>query len=198
MHWLDIIILVVLGVGAAMGFYSGLLWQVARVVSLALSIYLAIVTNTPIASWLGEQYPDLNVAASRIGAFIVVFLLVYLALYLLTRAIHNAIKAANLETMDRVLGALLGALKMAAVAACICGLMAALDLQLFKEWFEQAVIARHFAKGTDAVVGLIPQTSRDRLDEGVQQVRDQLQQKMVDAAADALKGDALKGDAAKK
>ena len=32
MHWLDIIILIVLGIGAAMGFWSGLLWQVARVV----------------------------------------------------------------------------------------------------------------------------------------------------------------------
>ena len=192
MHWLDIIILVVLGVGAAMGFRSGLLWQVARVVSLALSIYLAILANTPAATWLGEQFPDLNPAVSRIGAFIAVFLLVYLALYLLTRAIHNAIKAAKLETLDRVLGAILGAVKMAALAACVCGLMAALDLQLFKEWFEQAVIARHFAKGTDAVVGWIPQQSRDRLDEGVQQVREEMQKKIVDAAADTLKGDAAK------
>src|SRR5947208_742643 len=129
MHWLDIIILVVLGVGAAMGFCSGLLWQVARVVSLALSIYLAILANTPATDWLGEQFPDLGPAVSRIGAFIAVFLLVYLALYLLTRAIHNAIKAAKLETVDRILGALLGAIKMAALAACVCGLMAALDLQ---------------------------------------------------------------------
>lgn len=187
MHWLDIIILVVLGVGAAMGFCSGLLWQVARVVSLALSIYLAIVANAPFSEWIGEQWKDVNPAVARIGAFIAVFLLVYLVLYLLTRALHNAIKAAKLETVDRVLGALLGAIKMAALAAVICGLMAALDLPLFKEWFEQTVIAKQFARGTEVVVGWIPQGSRDRLDEGVQQVRDQLQQKVVDAAADALK-----------
>src|SRR5207247_10743073 len=100
MDWLDILILIALGVGAAMGFCSGLLWQVARVVSLALSIYLAILANTPLATWLGEQWPDLNPAFNRIGAFIAVFLLVYLLLYLLTRAVHSAIKLAALETLD--------------------------------------------------------------------------------------------------
>jgi membrane protein required for colicin V production len=192
MHWLDITILIVLGVGAAMGFCSGLLWQVARVVSLALSIYLAILANTPAANWLGEQFPDVNAAVGRIGAFIAVFLLVYLILYLLTRALHSAIRAAKLETLDRVLGALLGMVKMAALAACVCGLMAALDLQIFKEWFAQATLAPYFAKGTEVVVSWIPQSSREHLDEGVQQVREQFQQKVADAAADALKHEAAK------
>ena len=134
MHWLDIIILVVLGVGAAMGFCSGLLWQVARVVSLGLSLYVAIMTNTAIADWLSEQWHDGNPAVIRVVAFVVVFLLVYLTLYFLTRLLHKAIKATKLETLDRLLGALLGVVKMAAIVACICAVMAALDLQIFKDW----------------------------------------------------------------
>lgn len=192
MHWLDIIILVVLGLGAAMGFCSGLLWQVARVVSLALSLYVAILTNASVADWLGTQWKDLNPAVNNVAAFIGVFVFVYLVLYLITRLIHKAIKASKLETLDRILGALLGAAKMAAVVACVCGAMAALDLQIFKEWFEQTTIAPQFAKGSDVVVGWIPQTYRDHADEGVQQVRDELQKKITDAAVDAIKGEAAR------
>jgi membrane protein required for colicin V production len=192
MHWLDIIILVVLGVGAAMGFYTGLLWQVARVVSLALSIYLAIIANTPSAEWLDEQWKDVNPVINRIVAFVAVFLLVYLAFYWITHLLHKAIKASKLETFDRLLGSLLGAVKMAAIVACACGVMAALDLQIFKDWFAQAPMAAYFAKGTDVAVAWIPQETRDQANEGVQQVRDQLQQKITDAALDAVK------DAAKK
>jgi membrane protein required for colicin V production len=192
MHWLDIIILIVLGIGAAMGFCSGLLWQIARVVSLALSLYLAIATNADVAEWIGEQWKDSNPAFNRIAAFIAVFLLVYLILYLVTRLLHNAIKATKLETLDRVLGALLGIIKMAAVVACVCAVMAALALPIFQEWFEHSTLAPYFAKGTEATVRWIPQSYRDRIDEGITQVRTQLQQKIADAAMDGLKGEAAK------
>ena len=187
MHWLDIIILVVLGVGAAMGFCTGLLWQVARVVSLALSLYVAIMTNTAGADWLAAQWHDVNPAVNRVVAFIAVFLFVYLVLYFLTRLLHQAIKASRLETLDRLLGGLLGAVKMAAIVACVCAVMAALDLQIFKDWFEHATLAPHFARGTQEVVAWIPQHYRDGVDDGIQQIRTQVQQKIADAATDAMK-----------
>ena len=187
MHWLDIVILVILGVGAAMGFCSGLLWQIARIVSLALSVYLAILTNANVTAWLGDQWPDANPAFNRVAAFIAVFLIVYICLYLITRLIHKAIKESKLEMLDRLLGALLGAVKMAAVVACLCGVMAALEMQIFKDWFAQATLAPQFAKGTEIAISWIPQSYRDRLDQGVIQVRDQLQQRITDAALDTLK-----------
>ena len=192
MHWLDIVILVVLAFGAVMGFWTGLLWQVARVVSLAASIYLAILANDSVAGWIGGQWKDLNPAVNRIIAFIGVFVLVYAILYLITRLIHQAIKASRLETMDRVLGALLGSAKMAVVMACVCAGMAALALPIFQEWLDQATIAPHFAKGTHVVVGWIPQSYRDRVDEGVQEVRDQMGQKLADVAKDAVKNEPAK------
>ena len=187
MHWLDILILIVLGIGAAMGFWTGLLWQVARVVSLGLSLYLAILTNNDAAEWLGGQWRDVSPAVNRVVAFVAVFLSVYLGLYLLTRALHRLIKATQLEVLDRLLGGLLGVLKMGAVTAGVCAVMVALDLQVFKDWFEEATLAPHFARGTQIAVGWIPQEYRDRLDEGVQEVRDQMQQKLADAAVDAIK-----------
>ena len=187
MHWLDIVILVVLGIGAAMGFCTGLLWQVARVVSLGLSLYAAIAINAAAADWLGQQWKDANPAVNHVVAFIGVFLAVYLTLYLITRALHKVIKATKLETLDRLLGALLGAAKMAAVVACVCAFMAALDLQIFREWFEQATVAPYFAKGSDLAVRWIPAQYREQMDDGVEQVRDQLQKKVADAALEAIK-----------
>jgi membrane protein required for colicin V production len=187
MHWLDIIILVLLGVGAAMGFWTGLLWQVARVVSLALSIYLAILVNTPITDWLTEEWQDVNPVFDRVVAFIAVFLATYLILYWITHLIHKTIKATKLETLDRLLGSLLGILKMAALSACVLGMMAALDLEIFREWFKQASIAPEFAKGTDVAVRWIPQEFRDNANDSIQQVREQLEKKITDAAMDSLK-----------
>jgi membrane protein required for colicin V production len=192
MHWLDILILVVLGIGAAMGFASGLLWQVARVVGLCVSLYLAIVVNAEVTAWLGKEWKDTNPAFNHIVAFVSVFIGVYLLLYLITRLIHKAIKATKLEMMDRVLGGVLGTLKMAAVVSCVCAVLTALALPLFQEWFEQSTLAPYFAKATEAVISWVPQDYRDKADEGVQQVRDQLQKKITDAALDTLKGDAAK------
>ena len=107
----------------------------------------------------------------------------------ITRLLHRAIKETKLETLDRVLGSLLGALKMAALVACILGVMAAIDLEIFRDWFDKATLARPFARGTDVLVALIPQDYRDHANEGIREAREQIQQKITDAAVDALKGE---------
>jgi membrane protein required for colicin V production len=180
MHWLDIIILIVLGLGAVFGFWSGLLWQIARIVSLALSLYVAITVNTPLAEWLEHQWRDTSPTICRVGAFVLAFILVYLILYLITRMVHQAIKATKLEMVDRMLGALLGMAKMGAIVSGVCAALIALDLQMTRGWVEQSMLAAPFAHGTDVVLGLIPHSYRDRLDENVQQAKDQLQKKAAE------------------
>jgi uncharacterized membrane protein required for colicin V production len=187
MHWLDITILLVLGIGAVFGFASGLLWQIARFASLALSFYLAIALNALLTDWLTQLWHDGNPIVCRVIAFTVVFLLVYLLLYWLTLLLHKAIKATRLETMDRVLGALLGMAKMSAVVSLACAGLVALALPMTQAWLDQSLFARPFARGTEIVFGMIPQDYRDRVQDGVQQARDQLQKKGIDAAVEHLK-----------
>jgi uncharacterized membrane protein required for colicin V production len=102
------------------------------------------------------------------------------------------IKATKLETLDRLLGSVLGFLKMAALSACVLGILAALDLEIFREWFHQAAIAPEFARGTEVAVKWIPQEFRDNANESIQQVREQLEKKITDAAMDTLKGEVKK------
>ena len=187
MHWLDITILVALGIGAGFGFWSGLLWQVARVLSLVLALYAAVTLNPHAAEWIGTQWPDTGSVVCKIGAFVAIFLVVYVALYLITRVLHKAIKETKLELLDRVLGSLLGMAKMGAVVSAVCAGIAMLGIPLTREWMEKSSLAPAFAKGTDVAVNLIPKEARERLDENVQEARDQLQKKATDAALDALK-----------
>ena len=187
MHWLDITILVALGIGAGFGFWSGLLWQVARVLSLVLALYAAISANPYAADWVAEQWPDTGSVLCKIAAFVAIFLFVYVLLYLVTRMLHQAIKATKLELLDRILGALLGMAKMAAVVSAICAGIAAVGIPLTRDWMGKSSLAPAFARGTDVAVSLIPKEYRERLDENVQEARDQLQKKATDVAMDALK-----------
>jgi uncharacterized membrane protein required for colicin V production len=165
---------------------------VARVVSLGVSLYVAIAINSAAADWLAEQWKDVNPAVHHVVAFIGVFLAIYVTFFVITRALHRAIKETKLETLNRLLGALLGTAKMMAVVGCVCAVMAALDLQIFRDWFEQATVAPYFARGSAIAAHWIPPQYREQVDDGVEQVRDQLQKKVADAAIDAMKAEIAK------
>ena len=66
-------------------------------------------------------------------------------------------------------------------------MVVALALPTVQDWFEHSTLAPHFARGTEMVVGWVPQSYCDRIDDTLTQVRGQLQQKLADAAEDALK-----------
>jgi uncharacterized membrane protein required for colicin V production len=111
---------------------------------------------------------------------------------MVARSIHNSIKETKLELLDRVLGALLGIAKMSAILCCVCAAIAALAIPMTQAWMEQSTLAPHFARGTEMMVVLIPQSCRERWDANVQEARDQLEKKAADAALDAIRGDAAR------
>lgn len=188
MYWLDTTILIALCIGAGLGFWSGLLWQVARVLSLALSAYTTVVVNEPVADFLGEHVlKGVDTRLTRGVAYVLVFVAVYLVLFLLTRLIHKTIRAARLEMLDRLLGAVLGAAKMALVIAALCALLAAVSLPLTQEWLEQSTLAPLFARGTDALFALVPEHYRTQVNENLHQMRDALQRQAAEQALGATK-----------
>src|SRR5581483_11488409 len=155
MYWLDIVILILLGLGAGLGFWSGLLWQVARVVSLGLALYATVLFNEPATGLLTEAVRGIDPRVSQGVAYVAVFLAVYLSLFLLTRLLHKTIKAAHLDLLDRLLGALLGSAKMGVAVALACAGLAALALPLTQQWLAQSTLAPLFVRGTDAALEMI-------------------------------------------
>ncbi len=175
MFWLDIVILVLLGLGAGLGFWSGLLWQVARVVSLGLALYATILLNESATQFLEEVVRGIDAHVAQGIAYVGVFLGIYLTLFLFTRLLHKAIKATHLELLDRLLGALLGAAKMGAVVAAACLGLASLAVPTTEDWLAHSTLAPLFARGAETAVAMIPEDYRDRASEGLEQVKETLQ-----------------------
>jgi uncharacterized membrane protein required for colicin V production len=192
MFWLDIAILTLLTLGAVLGFWSGLLWQVARLLSLGVSLYATLVFNEPVTQLLHEHVaPEAHLGLLRAVAYGGMFLGTYILLFTLTRLLHRTIQATKLESLDRLMGAALGTGKMVLLLAPACAGLAYLALPITQEWMEKSTLAPLLARGMHDALVVIPEDYRHQAEESIQHVRDRLQNEAVDRALDAI-GDELK------
>src|SRR5262245_17647500 len=121
MYWIDTLLLALLVLGAALGFYSGLLWQIARIVCLAVAVFATIAFNEPVTVYFRDHLlRDADPRVVQGIAYVLVFLAAYLMLFLASRLIYAGIRATDLEIADRLLGGLFGAVKMALVLGACC------------------------------------------------------------------------------
>jgi membrane protein required for colicin V production len=188
MHWLDVTLLALLALGAGLGFWSGLIMQVARLLCFGLAIYLTFLLNEPVTRLLHERVaPEAHINLLHGIAYVAVFLLVYIALFALSRLIYRVVRATKLETLDRIAGAVLGALKMALILAPVCALLAMLSLPATDAWMSQSKIAPVMAQGLQAALVLVPEQYKTQAKESVEHVRDQFQNHAAAKAVDLLK-----------
>jgi uncharacterized membrane protein required for colicin V production len=175
MHWLDVAILTLLGLGAALGFWSGLLMQVARLISLGLAIYLTFLFNEPVTQLLHTRVaPEANVNVLRGIVYVAVFLVAYLSLFAVSRLLYKVVRATKLVFLDRLAGGVLGALKMLLLVAPACALLAYLALPATEEWMHNSTIAPLLARGVDRVLDLVPEHYRAEAQQSVDHVRQRM------------------------
>jgi uncharacterized membrane protein required for colicin V production len=188
MHWLDVTLLALLALGAGLGFWSGLIMQVARLLCFGLAIYLTFLLNEPVTRLLHDRVaPEAHINLLHGIAYVAVFLVVYIGLFALSRLIYRVVRATKLETLDRVGGALLGALKMALILAPACALLAMLSLPATDAWMSESRIAPVMAKGLQSAMVLVPEQYKTQAKDSVDHVRDQFQNHAADKAIDILK-----------
>ncbi|SRR6266536_4359326 len=119
MYWLDFVLLLVLGIGAFLGARSGLLWQVARIVTFFLAVYACIHYHGIAAGWLLQHLRAESPVVPWLLAYLVTFLSVYAVCMLITYVLERMLRAAKLKPMDRLLGAGVGILKAGLLAGAI-------------------------------------------------------------------------------
>lgn len=120
MTTLDIIILVVLGAGAIVGFSKGALRQLAGLLGLVAGLLIAKALYATVAERVFLPLTDSLTVAQGI-AFVVIWLAVPLTFLLLASLLTKAMEAVSLGWINRLLGAVLGALKSALlVSLLIC------------------------------------------------------------------------------
>ncbi len=188
MYWLDATILVLLAVGAGLGFWSGMFIQVARVLGLVASVYASVFFNDPVTRLVKDRFlTEIDERLIRIVAYGLVFLFVFLVLFIITRLIVKLIRESPLATLDRIMGSVLGTVKIALVLAGVCGGLNAVSMPTTKEWMEKSALAPYFAKGLDVMMKAIPDESKTQVNDHVQQWRDALQRRAVDEVLRAAK-----------
>src|SRR5437660_1512735 len=104
MHWLDFILILVLGIGGLLGLRSGLLWQVARLAIFFGAIYACIHYNSAVSQELQKHFDGLNGSTSQLMAHIVTFLGVCLIGLIITLILEHFLRAVHLKPLDRLLG----------------------------------------------------------------------------------------------
>ena len=173
MFWLDTTIIALLILGAILGAVSGLLWQVARILCVALSVYAAILLNEWASNLLLEALlKGAEPAVARAAAYLAVFLAMFFVLYHVIWLLDQAIRAVNLEPVDRLLGAGVGACKMGLVLAALCLGLTAYPNPTTKEVMEKSTLAPVLAEGMEMVLLVIPQEYKTELCNGLKNLRE--------------------------
>ncbi len=121
MATLDIIILVVVGIGAVMGFAKGFIRQLASILGLIVGLLAARALYTPLAEKLCPAVTD-SMTVAQVIAFIAIWLAVPLVFALVASVLTKAMDAISLGWLNRWLGSGLGALKymlLASIVICV-------------------------------------------------------------------------------
>lgn len=186
MHWLDFVLLLVLGFGALLGLRSGLLWQVARVLTFALAIYACIHYHTVAAGWLADHLSGLNEVTTYLLAYLVTFLTVYLVCFIVTHLMERALRAAKLKPVDRLLGAVVGVLKAGLVAGGVLLGVAVYATPASDKTLAESKIAPVLLKGMRVVILAVPQKYKDSLSETLDRVQKEGAEKLQEKQREKL------------
>lgn len=125
MSSLDIVILVVIAIGLARGFYSGVIRQAAEIVGIVLSFILALQLMGPLGESISAATGWSQSLARALG-FLLIFVAVQVAMYLLARLLERVVGMLRLTVLNRAAGALLGGFKIAlflSIAFLVLGLI---------------------------------------------------------------------------
>ena len=118
----DIIVLVCLGMALFFGRFKGFIRQAISFAGLFVAIWIGSKFTLPISNWM-QQWIDLNPAALKAIAFVVVFALTLLTVTLIGILLDKVIKVAMLGWLNRLLGAVL--------SVCECMFFLGMGLMLF-------------------------------------------------------------------
>jgi len=178
MYWLDTLILVLLGVGAGLGAWTGLLKQIVRVFGFAAALLCAVLLHGWAAGWLQQavlRKADPAVADSL--AYGGVFVAVLLVFQLTALVIDRGLKAAKLKWADRLLGAGLGAVKGALILGAVFLAVLEFPHPSTKEAMQQSALAPPLAAAVGLGLSAIPSEYTEGFRAGLDRIRQEADKK---------------------
>lgn len=102
----DLVMLGILAAAAVLGYFKGIVWQLAWIAGIAASAVVALRFGGPLAPFFGSQAPW-----NRLIAMLALYVATSLAVWLVFSAVSGLIKTVHLSAFDHQLGLLLGMAK---------------------------------------------------------------------------------------
>lgn len=118
MNWLDIAIIIIVGLSLFKGFSKGFIHQAAFFVA----IVVGIAVSGVVASWLGSAFSSLLKLSDKTSNSVAIalsFLLILGAVYLASKIITKILNATPLGIFNKLLGAMVGGLMSLAILGYI-------------------------------------------------------------------------------
>ncbi len=165
---IDLAIIAVLLLSIGLGFYSGFIWQILRIVSVVVSLWVAWVYHPYVAESLGSS---LSEPTRRIAGAILVFCGMLLVCYLVSYLFRDILNALKPQMPDRILGAVFGCCK----GALLVGVVAFLVLRYagndsgLRRHVEESKAATAMAVCAETFLHLLPDKARQGV-EGTERV----------------------------
>jgi membrane protein required for colicin V production len=110
----DLMMLGILAAAALLGYFKGIVWQIAWIAGIAASTFVALRFAGHLAPFVGQQPPW-----NRLIAMLALYVGTSLVVWLLFRVVSGAIDAVHLSAFDHQLGLLLGIAKGALLCIVI-------------------------------------------------------------------------------
>lgn len=176
----DLVMLGILAGAALLGYFKGMVWQLAWIAGIVASSYAAFRFGSMLAPFFGTQAPW-----NRFAAMLAVYVGTSLAVWLVFRVISGAINAVHLSAFDHQLGLLLGLAK----GVLLCVVVTFFTVTLAPAYRHQIVASRSGRLVAQLIVRAdtyLPKEIHDTVDPFVQQFEKQFEPSLgVPAAAAA-------------
>ncbi len=183
----DLVMIGILAVASVLGYFKGMVWQLAWIAGIFASSFVAFRYGTPLASFFGQQAPW-----NRLAAMLALYAATSIAVWLIFRVISGAINAVQLSAFDHQMGLLLGMAK----GVLLCVVVTFFAVTLAPAYREQIVASQSGRLVAELIVRAdvyLPKDVHETVDPFVKQFESELQKPIGAPGASAAQQPNLAG-----
>ena len=177
----DIIILILIALGAYEGYKKGLLLSIVGLIGFVLAIALGVYFMDPVSKYLAKHLDEITFAFP-IMAFLIVFLLTLMLVGIAGWVLKRMMDMVLLGGLDSIAGAILGIVKSAFFISFFMWLSLQFDLKMPREWRTKSEYLQYIEPLAPSVIWVLEPVS-PKLKE-LQKTMEDIVEEFKDAAAD--------------
>jgi membrane protein required for colicin V production len=179
----DIVIVIILGLGAYEGFKQGFLISILGLIGFVAAIILGFYFMDTMADWLGENIKEISLGYPIVG-FLVIFLISIVLIRIIGWLLKKVMDLILLGGIDSAAGGILGVVKAGFFISLFLWFTTEFKMDLPKKWLTNSEILGYIKPLAptviEAVEPLFPsvKSTRDKLDEFVDKIKEKASEQL--------------------